>query len=202
MDSIRRAVPNVITMSAMTCGILAMVMDDPWFILIACILDKLDGTVARLLRVESAFGAELDSFADFISFGVAPAFAMRHAYLSVKVVYILATSCRLAKFNVTESVPFFMGVPSTLAGLIVASLSLTLDLGQVASSVVLVTFTWLMNSPIRISKFGSAPVSMWVVVPLATATMASIATRTWPVVPLVAGCAGLAIGIASARKRC
>ena len=75
-----RIIPNAITLTALCTGLTAIrfALIERWefavtLIFIAAILDALDGRVARFLRVDSPFGAELDSLSDFISFGVAPA---------------------------------------------------------------------------------------------------------------------------------
>ena len=77
---LRVLVPNMVTLLALCCGLTAIRMSiEGRFehaviaILIAAVLDGIDGRLARLLRSTSRFGAELDSLADFVSFGVAPA---------------------------------------------------------------------------------------------------------------------------------
>jgi CDP-diacylglycerol--serine O-phosphatidyltransferase len=97
-------------------------------ILAAAFLDVADGFAARRLSAQSAIGAELDSLADFLNFGVAPAMLLydRHLYLLGGVgwfaaaLYVLATGLRLARFNVRsrETIEFpdkkwFRGLPST-----------------------------------------------------------------------------------------
>jgi CDP-diacylglycerol--serine O-phosphatidyltransferase len=111
-------------------------------ILWGVLLDKLDGTSARLLNASSAIGGELDSFADFAVFGIAPAalayFRVRSLGLggapaealliAACAVYVVAAAVRLARFNI--STPplgdrLFYGVPTTLCGAIVAAGFLT-----------------------------------------------------------------------------
>ena len=81
-----------------------------WFIVFAGILDLLDGRVARFTRTGTAFGAELDSLVDAISFGVAPALIAFQLYFTegrwgwtVCFVYIAASVVRLARFNVEQA---------------------------------------------------------------------------------------------------
>lgn len=105
-------------------------------ILLAGVFDGLDGRIARMLKVESSFGEIFDSLADFLSFGVAPAFIMynwiQYNGYSVKfawiicIFYIVCCALRLARFNSriidNSSSPvtsFFEGVPSTIGGLLV-----------------------------------------------------------------------------------
>jgi len=102
-----------------------------WFIIIAGILDMLDGRVARFTRTGSKFGAELDSLVDAISFGVAPAFIAYELFFAdaawswvLAYVYITAVVVRLARFNVEqggEARSHFNGLPSPSAGMLIAS---------------------------------------------------------------------------------
>lgn len=96
------------------------------FILIAALLDRYDGKVARKYNLESELGKQLDSMSDIISFGVAPAILMYQVALTdfgsigmiVAVLYIASGAFRLARFNITEANGFFTGLPITAAGAI------------------------------------------------------------------------------------
>ena len=102
-----------------------------WFIVFAASLDLLDGRVARFTRTGSAFGAELDSLVDAVSFGMAPAMIMILLYFSdpgwswvLGFVYVTAVVVRLARFNVEqggEAKRHFHGLPSPTAGMILAT---------------------------------------------------------------------------------
>ena len=112
------------------------------FIGIAAIIDFLDGLVARMLRLSSEMGKQLDSLADVVSFGVAPAmiiyqflrlsFAQQENGLDVSVMWLLpafvvpcAGAFRLARFNLDKEQSFgFKGVPIPAAGLLIASFPL------------------------------------------------------------------------------
>ena len=102
-------------------------------VLIAAIIDGLDGRIARLIKATSKVGKELDSFTDVISFGVAPAFIMyfwaldnigRFGWL-ISLIYVVCVALRLARFNVsTGGEPswrdnFFEGIPSPAGGVLV-----------------------------------------------------------------------------------
>lgn len=136
-----RIIPNAITITALCTGLTAIrfALSERWefavsLILIAAILDALDGRVARFLRVDSAFGAELDSLSDFISFGVAPA-VMIYLYSlhlwkgtgwALALFFSTCMALRLARFNTNISLPtpdwtkrFSVGVPAP-AGAFVA----------------------------------------------------------------------------------
>lgn len=113
-------VPNAITLASVFCGfraITSVALDNPTlddffrgaiFLTIAMLFDLLDGRVARMTRTQSAFGVQLDSLADVISFGVAPALLtykwvlVRHPALGLLVafVYVACGALRLARFNV------------------------------------------------------------------------------------------------------
>ena len=102
-----------------------------WFIVWAAVTDLLDGRVARFTRTGSAFGEELDSLVDAISFGVAPAFIMYTLYFSdgtwswvLPLLYVMAVVVRLARFNMEqegEAKRHFHGLPSPTPGIILAT---------------------------------------------------------------------------------
>ena len=102
-------------------------------ILIAVVMDGLDGRVARMANAETAFGAQLDSLADMVSFGIAPALVLYSWALSelgkagwlVAFLYVACTALRLARFNVQLRNPdkrHFQGLNTTISAAAVASL--------------------------------------------------------------------------------
>ncbi len=132
----REWIPNLITMSSMASGFISLIFTlNSQFelaalaILFAGLLDGLDGRVARLLGVTSPMGAELDSLADVVSFGVAPGFLLYGldlqylgiAGITIAAFFVICVGFRLARFNLGAPVGFFVGLPSTAAGGIVAS---------------------------------------------------------------------------------
>jgi CDP-diacylglycerol--serine O-phosphatidyltransferase len=162
--------PNLFTAGNMLCGFLAIknciearftsltadgradhYIMAVWFILFACVCDLFDGRVARATKRESLFGAEFDSIADTVSFGVAP--ALMACFLVIKpeatdnvqlitwllaFIYLLCAGVRLARFNVLTNplVPGnekrvaggdFVGLPSPAAAGMIASLVLVLS---------------------------------------------------------------------------
>lgn len=142
-------IPNLITLLNLFSGILAIycaikgdLNQAAYFIFIAALFDFLDGFAARLLKAYSGIGEQLDSLADVVSFGVAPAFILHelilisHGRVSWEVngfdilpfvafMVPLFAAYRLAKFNVDESQTVnFKGLPSPAAGLMIASLPL------------------------------------------------------------------------------
>lgn len=151
------------------------------FIGIAGVCDMLDGAVARVLKVESAIGADLDSLADVVSFGVAPSIimykflwdalmseknAMDISMLAMSPAFLIAcfAALRLATFNVTTDVPkgFFRGMPTPAVGIFVASFPLLAwfnpyGLGNVlhnkwALYLIIGLLCWLMVSKISFLK--------------------------------------------------
>lgn len=145
----RLLIPNLITLLALCAGLSAMRMAlegkfdiAVYLVLLAAILDSMDGRIARLLKGTSKFGAELDSLADFVSFGAGPAlilylWGMNNAgpvgWIAV-LVFSICGALRLARFNVQIEDPnrpawmanFFTGVPIP-AGAILLLLPIYLD---------------------------------------------------------------------------
>lgn len=132
---LRRIIPNLLTLCGLAAGLLAIqkAMLGEWdqavlLVVFAAVVDAMDGAMARLLNATSRFGAELDSLADFLSFGVAPALIIYLWALSdagplgwmATLVFAMACALRLARFNsMSEDDPrpvwarkFFMGVPA------------------------------------------------------------------------------------------
>ena len=150
---LKRNVPNTITVISLCSGLTAirMVLADRielavLFILLSVVLDGVDGKMARYLNVSSPFGAELDSLADFLCFGVAPGLVLYrylfegtpYAGIGWMVVLCLVISCilRLARFNIAADrkpkdgikSPYFVGVPApALAFLALAPVFLILS---------------------------------------------------------------------------
>jgi len=131
-------IPSAFTMANLFFGFYAIVaatrgdfMWSGWFIVWAAITDLLDGRIARFTRTGSAFGEELDSLVDAISFGVAPALIMHALYFSdgnwswvIPLLYVSAVVIRLARFNVEqagETKLCFHGLPSPTPAMILAT---------------------------------------------------------------------------------
>jgi CDP-diacylglycerol--serine O-phosphatidyltransferase len=130
--------PNMITLAALFGGFYAVVMamNDRFDlatvgVFVAMVLDSLDGRVARLTHTQSAFGEQMDSLADMVSFGAAPALIAYEWALKdigrwgwiAAFVYCACAALRLARFNVNTSVVdkrFFQGLPSPAAAALVA----------------------------------------------------------------------------------
>ena len=163
---VRMLVPNFFTLLGLCAGLTSIRMSIEGrydfalaAIVFAALLDGLDGRIARLLKASSRFGAELDSLADFVNFGVAPAIMIftwglgEHRSLGwiAVMLFALASALRLARFNtlIDEDRPkwqsdFFMGVPTPAAAIVVllpiylAHLGLDLRASPVLLNLVLV----------------------------------------------------------------
>jgi CDP-diacylglycerol--serine O-phosphatidyltransferase len=148
--SLYRLLPNLITIASLCSGMSAIrfAILERWelavtFLVIAAFLDGLDGRIARLLKATSNFGAQLDSLADFVCFGVSPAFVLYLWSLHeikglgwvLALFYAVCCCLRLARFNTSLMEEkkeawqdyFFTGVPAP-AGAMLALLPLLLTL--------------------------------------------------------------------------
>ena len=131
-------IPSAFTLGNVFFGVFAMVMASrgafewaAWFIVFAAVLDTFDGGMARFTRTGSRFGAELDSLADAVSFGVAPAMVMYQLYWAdgswswlLSYLFVTAVVVRLARFNVEQAggaKRSFHGLPSPVAGTMLAT---------------------------------------------------------------------------------
>ena len=135
----RYLVPHAVTLGNMFCGFLAVIYSTSFrfekaaiAIILAIVLDGLDGRVARKLNATSKFGVEFDSFSDLVSFGIAPAvlvynwcFKVPADEFGVLVTFIFALcgASRLARFNISdENLKSFTGLPIPGAAAAVAGL--------------------------------------------------------------------------------
>jgi CDP-diacylglycerol--serine O-phosphatidyltransferase len=138
---VRMMVPNFFTLLGLCAGLtsIRMGIEGRYDLALAAIvfagcLDGIDGRIARLLKASSRFGAELDSLADFVNFGVAPAFLvftwglgdLKSAGWICVMIFALASALRLARFNaaIDEEKPkwqsnYFIGMPTPAAAIAV-----------------------------------------------------------------------------------
>ncbi|HUD71640.1 MAG TPA: CDP-diacylglycerol--serine O-phosphatidyltransferase [Dongiaceae bacterium] len=133
-------IPSLLTMGNLLCGYVAVVRSlegqFEWAALavfIAALLDRLDGWVARLTGTSSEFGVQLDSIADVISFGMAPALmiylwalaALPKPWSLAPFLYLAAGATRLARFNIqvpSQDRRFFVGLPIPAAACVLAAM--------------------------------------------------------------------------------
>ena len=174
-------IPNLLTLGNLTCGFVSLTfsnIDSPEayqvgavLILFAALLDGFDGQVARWLHVDSPMGKELDSLADCVAFGVAPGYLAYRAYLTgmnapfagrpvdlgvlLAAVFPICAAYRLARFNIGSSSGRFIGLPSSVAGILVSLGILCFPHGEIPKTLFAVLFPltgFLMVSTIGYSK--------------------------------------------------
>lgn len=130
------SIPNLFTLGNLAAGFTSLIFTEhsqfelaAVAILVGALLDGLDGRIARLQGVTSPMGKELDSLADVVSFGAAPALLMYvldlqylgAAGAAVAILFVVCAGFRLARFNLGTPPGYFVGLPSTAAGMLVAS---------------------------------------------------------------------------------
>jgi CDP-diacylglycerol--serine O-phosphatidyltransferase len=177
---VRTLLPNLITLLALCAGLTAIRMAVEnniqlalAAIVFAALLDGIDGRIARLLKGTSRFGAELDSLADFVNFGVAPALILyfwglhelKSAGWIVALVFAICAGLRLARFNVMIDEPnrpvwagnFFTGIPAP-AGAITVLLPIYLNLLGMPTGLVVVWVTFFYTLLIALLMVSRLPV--------------------------------------------
>lgn len=217
---VRYLVPNIVTLLALCSGITAirLGMDGRFELAVACVilaalLDALDGRIARALKGSSKFGAELDSLADFVNFGVVPGLliymwslhALKNLGWIVALALALCCALRLARFNVSIEDPdrpawkinYFTGVNAP-AGAMLAMLPMYLgflDLVPPGPEVALYVLPYTAFVAIamvsRVPTFsgkGVGRVSREAVLPLlaaVTIVAALLVTYTWEMLTII-----------------
>lgn len=156
-------IPNFFTGMNMLIGLVSIFysingdfVNAAWLIMLAAVLDKLDGTTARLFNASSDFGVEFDSFSDFVSFSLAPAILvfsyfskipdvkiMDHPYfIAIVPLYVIFCAVRLARYNSyqSEDHDYFSGLTSTQSGAMLAA--------YMAFAIETPTFSFLLSTDI------------------------------------------------------
>ncbi len=219
--------PNIATFASVCVSVAAIrsmqVGDDEgaaWLVLLSMLLDKVDGSLARALRAQSRFGVEMDSFADFLAFGLTPGLLLMCGQTDVlgfgdapALLYIGCCLARLVRFNVVDAddTEGFRGLPSTASGGLMASGWLVAkahgfpDPSQLMS-VVAVGLGLFMVSSLRMPKPGKAGNKLMNLVTLGfiLAAAVCIVLRVLPELVLALGSslviAGLLVGLTRGRK--
>lgn len=197
--ALRAVLPNAITAGALCSGLtgIRFAIDGRWdmavfAIILAGVLDGIDGRIARLLKAQSRFGAELDSLADSLSFGMAPALVLflwalredapRFGWFAC-LAFAICCALRLARFNAQidvthqphKSVGFLTGVPAPLgAGLAFLPLYLWLATGEA-----------LFRNPVLVALWVTA-IAVLMISNLATFSWTSIRPRRDVRLPAIA----------------
>jgi CDP-diacylglycerol--serine O-phosphatidyltransferase len=183
LRNLRYLPPNLATSASLLLGLVSIHLSThgqfklaAWCILWCVMLDKLDGTLARLLRAQSNFGVEFDSFADFCAFGLAPAVLLAEQLLGLPEFaagasramvfvgagfYVVMAAGRLARYNIQTAAlgdRLFFGLPSTLSGGLIGSGYLALGrylpgVPGAAPLIVLVPVVLFLNGALMVTRF-------------------------------------------------
>ena len=161
----KRFIPNAVTLASAISGSAAIflcIAHSPLLasslLLLAVVLDGMDGTLARKLGVTSEMGGSLDSLADIVAFGVAPAvlvvsqFPASSLLMAAGTVFVACGIFRLARFSVLPKGPAFVGMPITVNGLLFPLLTF-IGANEWISFAALAVMAALMVSTIRVPRF-------------------------------------------------
>jgi len=152
IKKLRAHVPNIITVGAILAGYLSILeafhgnfISSAVLILIACVLDMLDGRIARAMKITSEFGIEFDSLADMVNFGLAPSLLFYLMYfrewgilgMILSFLPVCCAGIRLARFNCAADpdIPtkYYIGLPTTVAAVVMAGFVLFITSLSVAN---------------------------------------------------------------------
>lgn len=170
----KSVIPNIFTFINLACGIFSILATynneyfyASLFIIIAGLVDRYDGRIARYLQVESDLGKELDSLADLVSFGVAPSILVYILHnlkefgpygilgAAVLVTFPICGAYRLARYNATAFTGTFTGVPITITGAVIAIFVLftyKLSMSVLIPVILLIIGSYLMVSTFQLKK--------------------------------------------------
>ena len=171
--TIKRNIPNFISILNLVVGFMAIwfvaqgFLSEAFYLLCTClILDFFDGFFARLLNAKSSFGAQFDSFADLVSFGVLPGFLVMNylhtlnahfIFIVLSAIYPVTAAIRLVRFNLEQagSNEYFTGIPTPISALLMMSLihlNLESHIESTELHVTVVTCLTVLVSLLMISK--------------------------------------------------
>jgi CDP-diacylglycerol--serine O-phosphatidyltransferase len=203
--TLRQSLPIMVTMIALTCGVAALEATRAGaydlalrLILLATVADGVDGALARRLRGTSAMGDQLDSLADIVAFGAAPAFLFSTYYggapapvrFGGALVFVLTGAYRLARFHTQPAHGVFCGLPITVAGpLLAVAVAGPLSAGAREAGAVALGLAVLMVCRHPFPTFARS--NRWLLPAIATV---SLPVALWPRVETLAAVAGLTLG--------
>lgn len=167
----KSSIPNILTFGNLVFGLLSLLMTfqanyklSIIFILLAGLMDRYDGQLARFLQVSSELGKQLDSLSDLVSFGVAPSMLIFNLYNFISLGYFayfcflvfpVAGAYRLARYNSCKFDNVYTGIPITLAGMLLALYALvTLNSPNNFPLTIIIMFilSYLMVSKFKMKK--------------------------------------------------
>jgi len=197
--------PALVTVVALAAGLAALeaARVGAWdlslsLVLLAAVADGVDGPLARWLGATSAMGEQLDSLADIVAFGVAPAFLFRTYYgqesdpirFGVALAFVLAGAYRLARFHAEPADGVFSGLPITAAGpLLATTVAGPFNAGAREAGAVAIGLAALMACRHPFPRFTRS--RRWLLPGIAAT---SLAITLWPQVETVAVVAALSFG--------
>ncbi|MPQ43038.1 CDP-diacylglycerol--serine O-phosphatidyltransferase [Clostridium tarantellae] len=171
----KSSIPNIFTFINLSFGIFSLLATynkeyflAALFIIIAGLVDRYDGRVARYLNVSSDLGKELDSLADLVSFGVAPSLLTFMLYnfnslgpngflgYILVIIFPICGAFRLARYNTASFGGVFTGVPITIAGCVMAlfiMITAKHPTNIVLPIILMILFSYLMVSKFQLKKF-------------------------------------------------
>ncbi len=170
----KSCIPNIFTFTNLSCGVISLLLTfqekfvlSSIFILLAGLVDRYDGRVARYLNVSSELGKELDSLADLVSFGVAPSLLIYISFnlnligpkgiigTAILITLPICGAFRLARYNTSTFDGIFTGVPITIIGCFLAFLELLsnyIHIPAILSVIFMILGSYLMVSNIKLKK--------------------------------------------------
>ena len=177
MKSVVKLVPSLLTLGNLACGFGAILADELilslTLICISLVLDVFDGWAARVLNAQSDLGKELDSLADLVSFGVAPAFLYAkmvpfestYFHIIFPSFIVLGSAWRLAKFNLLPSSKYFIGLPTPASAIFMLGILYAFDQNspliteilksKVGYAAIPIVLAFVMNSPLKMFSLKS-----------------------------------------------
>lgn len=183
-----KAIPSALTCANLICGFLVFIVDPEsglgiWLILLGALFDVFDGAVARMLNAQSKFGAELDSLADMVTFGIAPAYLISweldENWQYVSIIIVITAALRLARFNISGGDSYYfkgLAVPASamfFLGLIIFNQNNFL-LDYLPFSLIVIFVSLLNVSSIKMFSFKGLRKDKWTAAFLAISFLAGL----------------------------
>ncbi|WP_411682872.1 CDP-alcohol phosphatidyltransferase family protein [Clostridium thailandense] len=169
---LKTSIPNLLSLANLSLGVLSIMetFNENYFfaavlIIVAALIDRYNIKIANFLNLTSIFDKELDSLAELVSFGVAPALLIfvKYYFLNLEyvgilgicllLIYIMKGCYKLAKYNLSEAPEELTGIPITVAGAAIALFSLTAPSNNIfmfLSIVLVVLLSYLMSSKLKV----------------------------------------------------
>lgn len=170
----KSCIPNIFTFINLSCGVLSLLsifegkyVQAAILVLVAGLVDRYDGRVARYLNVSSELGKELDSLADLVSFGVAPSILIYSLFglkdfgpfgiigYAILLAFPICGAFRLARYNASTFDGVFTGVPITIVGCFMALFAIIsnyININPFIPVILMIIGSYLMVSNLKLKK--------------------------------------------------